>query len=125
MRKPFSNKKRKIDVILIGTLLVISAVLYLVINNTGTAGGEAVVRVKGEIVESHRLSESGTYPLNGGTNILVIEDGCAYICEADCPDKYCMRQGKIQYSGQCLTCLPNKLTVTIEGGEDDGIDFVS
>ena len=125
MRKLFSDKKRKTDIILIGALLIISAVLYLVINNTGTAGGEAVVRIKGEVIECHKLSESGTYPLNGGTNILVIEDGCAYIGEAHCPDKYCMRQGKIQYSGQCLTCLPNKLTVTIEGGADDGIDFVS
>ena len=124
MRKLFSDKKRRIDAILIGALLIISAVLYFVINS-GTAGGEAVVRVKGEVVERHKLSESGTYPLNGGTNILVIEDGYAYICEADCPDKYCMKQGKIHYTGQCLTCLPNKLTVTIEGGEDNGIDFVS
>ena len=124
MRKLFSDKKRRIDVILIGALLIVSAVLYFVINS-GTAGGEAVVRVKGEVVERHKLSESGTYPLNGGTNILVIEDGYAYICEADCPDKYCMKQGKIHYTGQCLTCLPNKLTVTIEGGEDNGIDFVS
>ena len=124
MKKLFSDKKRKIDIILIGTLLIVSAVLYFVINS-GTAGGVAVVRIKGEVVERHKLSESGTYPLNGGTNILVIEDGYAYICEANCPDKYCMRQGKIQYNGQCLTCLPNKLTVTIEGGEDNGIDFVS
>ena len=124
MRKLFSDKKRRIDIILIGALLIISAVLYFVINS-GTAGGEAVVRVKGEVVEKHKLSESGTFPLNGGTNILVIEDGYAYICEAHCPDKYCMRQGKIHYTGQCLTCLPNKLTVTVEGGEDNGIDFVS
>lgn len=125
MKKLFKDKKRKIDVILIAALLIISGVLYVVINNTGTVGGEAVVRVKGEVVASYKLSDDGTYPLNGGTNILVIEDGCAYICEADCPDKYCMEQGKIQYTGQCLTCLPNKLTVTIEGGEDNGIDFMS
>ena len=124
MRKLFKDKKRKIDIILIGALLLVSAVLYFVFSS-GTAGGEAVVRVKDEVVERPKLSDSGTYPLNGGTNVLVIEDGYAYIVEAHCPDKYCMRQGKIHYTGQCLTCLPNKLTVTIEGGEDDGIDFVS
>lgn len=118
-------KKRIIDVCLIAALLIVAGVLYLVINGSSTAGGEAVIRVKGEIVESHPLDENGTFPLNGGTNILVIEDGCAYICEADCPDKRCMQQGRIQYTGQCLTCLPNKLTVTVEGGEDDGIDIVS
>ena len=125
MKKLFSDKKRTIDICLIAALLLVSGVLYLVINANSTPGGEAVVRVKGETVASYSLSEDGIYPLNGGTNILVIEDGSAYISEADCPDKYCMEQGRIRYTGQCLTCLPNKLTVTVEGGEDDGIDFVS
>jgi len=125
MRKLFSDKKRIIDICLIAALLIISGVLYLIINGSSTPGGEAVVRIKGNVVASYSLSENGEYPLNGGTNILVIEDGCAYISEADCPDKRCMEQGRIHYTGQCLTCLPNKLTVTVEGGEDDGIDFMS
>lgn len=125
MKKLFSDKKRVIDICLVVGLLIVSGVLYLVINGNGTAGGEAVVRVKGETVASYPLDENGTFSLNGGTNILVIEDGSAYISEADCPDKYCMQQGRVQYTGQCLTCLPNKLTVTVEGGVDDGIDIVS
>lgn len=125
MKKLFSDKKRVIDVCLVVALLLISGILYLAMNGGSGDGAVAVVRIKGETVETHPLSESGTYPLNGGTNVLVIENGDAWICEADCPDKRCMQQGKIHYTGQCLTCLPNKLTVTVEGGEDDGIDFVS
>ena len=125
MKQLFSDKKRVIDVCLVAALLLITGILYLAMNGGSGDGAVAVVRIKGETVEAHPLSESGTYPLNGGTNVLVIENGDAWICEADCPDKRCMQQGKIHYTGQCLTCLPNKLTVTVEGGEDDGIDFVS
>ena len=62
---------------------------------------------------------------NGGSNILVIEGGQAWLSEANCPDLLCVHQGKIRYTGQSIICLPNRLTVTVEGGEDDGVDFVT
>ena len=125
MKKLFSEKKRIVDVVLIAALLVLSAVLYLVINGGRTPGAYAVIRVDGETVGSYPLSENGSFALNGGSNTLVIEDGIAWLSYADCPDKLCMKQGKVHYEGQCLTCLPNKLTVTVEGGESNGIDFVT
>ena len=125
MKKIFSDKKRVIDLILIAALLLIAAVLYLVIGAGKTPGAYAVVRVRGEELARYPLSENGSFALNGGSNTLVIEDGIAWLSYADCPDKLCMKQGKVHYNGQCLTCLPNKLTVTIEGGEQSGIDFVT
>ena len=43
------------------------------------------------------------------------------MADADCPDKLCVRQGKIHRNGETITCLPNKLTVTVidEEGEVD------
>ena len=83
-----------------------------------------MVRVDGQVTERHSLAEDGVFPLNGGTNTLVIENGEAYLCAADCPDHLCVKQGKIRYDGQTITCLPNRLTVTVEGGKSDGVDFV-
>lgn len=115
--KFFKEHKKAADLILIAFFLVLSAALWLCFKlNTGE-GSMAVVRVDGETVASYSLLVNGTYELNGGTNLLVIEDGYARIEEADCPDKICVRQGKIHLTGQCITCLPNRLTVTIEGGE--------
>ncbi len=54
---------------------------------------------------------------DGGKNVLVIQNGEAYIEDADCPDKLCMRQGRIAKAGETLVCLPHRLSVTIEGGE--------
>ena len=82
------------------------------------------VKVDGEEVGKYSLSEDGEYELNGGTNILRIENGAAYLIEANCPDHLCVKQGKINKNGQTITCLPNKLTVTVYG-EDNDVDLVS
>ena len=124
MKAFFADRKHRADLIVIGSLLLLALVLYLVIGATRQAGGVVVVRVDGAETERHALSEDGTYPLNGGSNILVISDGQAWLSEANCPDLLCVRQGKIHYTGQVITCLPNRLTVTVEGGESNGVDLV-
>ena len=123
MRKLFSDKKPA-DLILVAALLLLAGVLALTLNANRQEGGVAVVRVDGVETERHSLAVDGTFPLNGGTNLLVIQGGQAWLSEADCPDKLCVKQGKIHYTGQVITCLPNRLTVTVEGGESDGIDLV-
>ena len=123
MRKLLSNKKRA-DLILVVALLLLAGALYLTLNANRQEGGVVVVRVNGVETERHSLAVDGTFPLNGGTNILVIRDGQAWLSEADCPDLLCVKQGKIHYTGQVITCLPNRLTVTVEGGESNGVDLV-
>ncbi len=124
MRKLLSNKKRA-DLILVVALLLLAGALYLTLNANRQEGGVAVVRVNGVETERHSLAVDGTFPLNGGTNILVIRDGQAWLSEANCPDLLCVKQGKIHYTGQVITCLPNRLTVTVEGGESNGVDLVA
>ena len=124
MKRFFADRKRRADLIVIGALLLLALVLYLAVGATRTEGGAVVVRVDGVETERHALSADGTYPLNGGSNILVIEGGQAWLSDANCPDLLCVRQGKIHYTGQSIICLPNRLTVTVEGGESDGVDFV-
>ena len=122
MRALFADKKRRADLIVIASLLLLALALYLILGAVRTVGGEVVVRVDGVETERHALTADGTYPLNGGSNILVIGEGQAWLSEANCPDLLCVRQGKIRYTGQSIICLPNRLTVTVEGGESDGVD---
>lgn len=124
MKALFANKKLRVDLILIAALLLLSGVLYLVLRAGRQEGGVAVVRVNGVETERHSLSVNGTFPLNGGSNILVIRDGQAWLSEANCPDLLCVKQGRVHYTGQVITCLPNRVTVTVEGGESDGVDLV-
>ena len=124
MKRLFANKKLLADLCVILALLLVAGGLALALRLGREAGGQAVVRVDGRVTECHPLTENGVYPLNGGSNILVIENGEAFLSEADCPDLLCVKQGRIRYNGQTITCLPNRLTVTVEGGESNGVDFV-
>lgn len=115
---------KKRDVILIASILVVAIVLFVAMELTRQEGAFVLVRVDGQEVGRYALSEDGAYALNGGTNVLRIEDGTAYMTEADCPDKLCVHQGRISKSGQVITCLPNKLTVTVRGAEG-AVDLIS
>ena len=118
-------KKYRLDALVIAAILILSLVCLLIINLTRTEGTVAVVEIDGVAVTKYRLTENGEYPLNGGTNVLVIEDGAAYLNYSNCPDHTCERTGKIRYTGQTIVCLPNKLSITIKGSADDGVDLVS
>ena len=109
------------DFLLIGGLLLLS-LLLLLLRAGGKAGGEIIVRVDGQEQGRYSLSAAGRYELNGGTNVLKIEDGKAFMDSADCPDKVCIHQGKIGKAGETIICLPNRLTVTVAGsGDVEGI----
>ena len=111
------RKRLLMDILLIALLLILTGVLYLAFGRTTESGSWAVVRVEGSVVGRYSLDEDGVYELNGGTNVLAVQNGEAWMQTADCPDHICMLQGRISKTGQVVTCLPNLLTVTIEGGE--------
>ena len=112
------------DILIIGGLLLSSVSAYFLVNETREEGVDVVVRVNGEIVEVFSLLENGEYELNDGTNILCIKDGEAYLIDADCPDQLCVKSGSISKNGEVITCLPNRLTITVVGGETD-VELVS
>lgn len=57
--------------------------------------------------------------------LIVSEKGQIWVEDSSCPDKVCVRTGKISKSGQSAVCLPNKTVVYIEGAEQTEIDDVS
>ena len=127
MEKLKTDKKKSLrfDVILIASLLTVSLIAVGLLFLTRKGGDRVVVEIAGERVAEYSLFENGEYVLNGGTNILVIENGEAYLSYADCPDRTCVRTGKIKYAGQSIVCLPNKVTVTVKGNAHGGVDLVS
>ena len=114
------NKRRLADALVIVFFLFVSLLLFLFIGKRQEGSKERVM-VEGKEIGVYSLSRDSEYSLNGGTNTLIIKDGKAYMADADCPDKLGVRQGKIHRNGETITCLPNKLTVTVidEEGEVD------
>ncbi len=106
------------DLVLVGGLLVVAAVLFLLLSRW-SAGGHAVeVQVDGKTVVTLPLDTDTTYTIDGaggGHNILVIADGRATVTEATCPDGVCVRHRGIDRAGQSIICLPNKVVVKVVG----------
>ena len=120
-------KNHKRDLILIGILLLTALILFLLFKDKqrNEPDAVAVVTVDGTEIARYPLSRDGTFVLNEGSNTLVIENGEAWVSEANCPDKLCMGFGKISKNGEIIVCLPNRLIVMIEGGEASGIDAIA
>ena len=118
-------KKHKADIIVISLILTVSIAILLVINAIQKPGSIAVVEIDGVKAGEYSLSKDAVYELNGGTNVLVIEDGQAYLNYSDCPDHTCEKTGKIRYVGETIICLPNRVSITIKGNTDDAVDLVS
>lgn len=122
------NLMKKSDVILVAVILILALAAFAVISwysAKTTKEAEAVVYLDGE--------EQGRYPLNrdasveipsadGNYNLLEIKDGKANMIEASCPDKICVNHRPVQNQGESVVCLPNKVVVEIENGEEPEVD---
>ena len=124
-KTPIAKKKYRLDIIVISAILLFAVVLLLVAVLSQKEGSSVVVEIDGTTVATYSLNQNGEYSLNGGTNVLVIEDEKAYLNYSNCPDHTCEKTGKIQYVGQSIICLPNKIAITIKGDAEGGVDFVS
>lgn len=124
-QKQKNTKKYRLDIIVIAAILLVSLLLVLAVFLARKEGAVAVVEIGGEVVGEYPLSRDGVFPLNGGTNVLVIEEGTAYLNYSNCPDHTCELTGKIRYVGQSIVCLPNRVAITVTGEAKDGVDLVS
>lgn len=116
---------KKNDVILGGGILVIALVLFLVMHLTrNEAGNQIQITIDGAVYGTYSLEKDQVIEVkeNDFYNRIRIQDGVAYMEEANCPDGYCEEQGKISGRTQTIVCLPHKLVVEVldaDGLEND------
>lgn len=128
-----SGKKSKIrnDLILAAVILIIAAAGLLLINFTKEQGNRLVVKIDGKETSSYSLSKNTSFEIRTGKNseninVVVIENGKAYVSEADCPDGICKDYRPISYVGETIVCLPHKLVLEVTGEKTDGgLDIVA
>ena len=114
-KKDISMHIRMPEIILIASLLLLGLLSLFIMNAYKTAGDTVRVSVDGELFAEYPLTVDAKYRING-TNTLVIEDGRAFMEDADCPDKTCVHTGKISSVGERIVCLPNRVMAEIRGG---------
>ena len=114
------NITLKNDILLILALLVLAGAAYGILRLTREPGNEAAVTVDGQLVLTVPLTREATVTVGenrGFRNVVEVSGG--RVVDADCPDRLCVRQGWIRYSGESIVCLPHKLVVTVRGSEHD------
>ena len=118
---------KKSDFIIIAVVLALAAGLFAGLHFFSERGEYVSVEINGSVTERLSLSENTekTYVTEYGKNTLVIEDGKAFIEDADCPDKICKKHPKIYRNGESIICLPHKLVVTVTGEEEQEVDAVA
>lgn len=119
MKITSQGKKRLIAELILVVLVLAVALPFVIFYATRPEGAAARVIVDGKLVGEYSLSVNAEYHLNGGTNILVIEDGKAYVSYADCPKQFCVNEGKKYKSGQTIACRHNKVVIEIVGVRSD------
>lgn len=112
-------KIRKNDIILLCSVLLISAVVFTVCLFLSDSNTDvAVITVDGEEYARLPLNKDTQLVIETkyGTNTVVTENGQVYITDADCPDKTCVKTGCADKL-KPIVCLPHRLTVSIEAKE--------
>ncbi len=81
----------------------------------------AVVELGGRSVAILPLNENQELTVegeNGGYNHIRVADGAVFIEDADCPDRICVKTGRVDQPGGVIACLPHGLIVYVESGGD-------
>ena len=120
-----TKKLSKTDLIILAIVLI-TAIAGVFLMNTFTHDGYVVrISQKGEVVEELFLDEEERQEFvvkgeNGEKNIVVVEEGFAFVESANCDDELCVKKGRIEHVGESIVCIPNDVVVEIV--EDNSIE---
>ncbi|MDE6364484.1 MAG: NusG domain II-containing protein [Lachnospiraceae bacterium] len=113
-------------------IVMIAAVIAIAVSAIAASfyqkneGDTIRITIDGVLYGEYSLAKNQTVTMDEklGHNKLVIEDGSAYMAEADCADKYCMAYKPISKSGETIICLPHRLVAEVTGDKDSQLPDV-
>ena len=120
---------RKTDIILAAVVIIAAFIAVFAFRALRAEGADVVVTADGEEILRVPLAEDLEQDIvtDLGRNHLSIRGGTVRVTEADCPDLICVRaySGGISHDGETIICLPHRLIVSVEGGEEAEVDAVA
>ena len=108
----------KILKILLLVLLAVCLITTFIVFKNHNEGEKINIYINSELYETVDLSEvSSPYTITLPHNTLLVESDGVSVTEADCPDKVCIKRGKMR-GGTPIICAPNALYISCEREAD-------
>jgi hypothetical protein len=121
---------RALDIVIFLFALIIIGLISLQTYARGRGTPEIIISGAGQGAEQQWI-----YPLDGeatlrvpgplGETVVEIKDGAVQVISSPCPEKICVKTGRISKPGQWIACLPNRVFISIRGRRSEQPDAVS
>ena len=109
---------KKTDVFILAAALILCAAGWLFYQHeVSSEAAMAEIYYKSQLVETVDLTAGVdrrfSIPQNKNVVFHQYSDGSIQFEESDCPDKICIKTGRIRTIGQSAACLPNQIVLKI------------
>ncbi|PIE99058.1 MAG: hypothetical protein CR988_00640 [Treponema sp.] len=115
----FLKNTRPLDFIFIAGLII--AIIFTAKYAFNKKNDSLYVKIKSPLgVWVYPLNKDITVNISGavGKTVVEIKGGSISVISSPCPNKTCVNSMSISKPNSWIACLPNKVIVFIEGGED-------
>lgn len=124
---------KKSDLVILSVVLVVCAVAWFSYQNLfGNKAAKAEIYYDSQLVQTVDLTAGvdRRFSIAQNKNVVfhVFKDGSICFEESDCPDKICIKAGKLHTIGESAACLPNKIVMKIVAKDQrsaDDLDLVA
>ncbi len=107
------------------SLIVISSLIYFT-NINKAKNKTVVIKSDGKIVKEIPLTTNINKEIivksKEGHLTVEIKNDKVRVINSTCKDKLCIKEGWIDRIGESITCLPNRISITIIGNGENKID---
>ncbi len=129
MKQSPALRPKPADALVVLAVILLACAMVAAVWGGGGRGLTATVSVNGQVTETvdlSRLSDPVVRELsaNGYTLHVRLFSGGAEVVDSTCPNQDCVHTGHITQAGQSIVCLPARISVTLSGGAENGVDAV-
>lgn len=116
------NQFKKGDFIIFLTIIVVAITCMIPFRKIQNDNLICEISVDNKIIHSFKLNNNFKQVIEINENkkncTIIIENNCVWFSKSNCPDKVCIKSGKLTHSNQIVACVPNKVIVKIIGNND-------
>ena len=122
MKKIFTSNTFWIILFLV--LAIISTIIIFIMKYTNTVGKTAEIYSDNKLIKTVSLNKDAEFTIKNGDNynIVRIRNGKISVCESNCKNQICVKQGEIDNSLLPIVCVPNRLVIRVDSSGQGGVD---